>query len=67
MRYLILSFFKLVLGVSSKITLNIVDKNLGISKVFLKEDFEFKIYNWSDAFAAAIILGPFENDNIIKK
>ena len=36
------SFFQIILGVSSKISPNIVNKDLGIFKVFLKKDFKLE-------------------------
>ena len=50
------SFFQLVLGVPSKLILDIIDKGLEISKVFLKENLTIKSHNRIDAFVAAFIL-----------
>lgn len=40
-RGVVLSLFQLVLGVHFKLTLNAIDKSLGVSKVFLEEGLKF--------------------------
>ena len=44
-----------------------VYKKLKISKIFLKDSFEVKLCNQSNAFVAAFMLNKFEIDNITNK
>ena len=50
------TFFQLIFEVSSKLILNAINKNLEVSKVFLEESFEVRLYNKSDIFVAVFML-----------
>ena len=56
------SHFQLVLGVPSKLISNTIDKGLGVSKIFSEESLEIRPCDWSGAFVATLLLGPFEAD-----
>ena len=56
----VLSLFYLVLGVPSKLVPDLIDKGLGVPKVFLKKGLKLWLYNWSGAFVTALMLGSFE-------
>ena len=61
------SFFQLVLGVSSKLTLDAINKGLGVSEVLLEEGLELWLHDWSGTFVAALILGLSKADNTMKE
>ena len=65
--YFISDFFQLVLEVFPKFTSNIINKNLKISKVFLKWNFEVKLYNKNGVFMVVFILDLFDIDGAIEK
>ena len=67
MEDIVLSFFELVLEVTFKLTLDVVNKSLKIYKVFLEKDFENEPCDRSSAFVMAYILSPFETNEITKK
>lgn len=46
----------MILGVLSKLTLDAINKNLGVSKVFWEKNFEVKLCDMSSVFVAALIL-----------
>ena len=54
------------MGVLSKLTLNIINKDLKISKIFLKKDFKIRLYDKSNILMAMLMLGTFETNNVIK-
>ena len=56
------NFFQLILRVLFKLTLDIIDKGLRVSKVFLKKGLKIKLRNWSSALVAALVLGLSEAD-----
>lgn len=64
---LLLSFFQLVLEVSSEVTLDIVNKSLKAFEVLPKESFEVGLCNRRDALVAALVLGPLDIDRVTKK
>ena len=66
-KYSILGFFQLVLKVFLKFTLDIINKSLKISKIFLKQGFKFWPYNKTDIVIIIGILSSLKIDNIIKK
>ena len=66
-RGVILSFFQLVLGISSKFTPDTINKDLRVFKLLLKEGFELCPYAWSDGFVAALMLDPSEADNAVEE
>lgn len=66
-QYLILSFFQLVLRVFFKLALEIIDKNLGIFKIFLEKSFKLQPYDLSNTFITIFLLGLLEIDNTIEK
>ena len=67
MKCLILSFFQLILKISFKHTLNIINKGLKTFKIFFKKDFKVESYYKNSVIMTSFILGPFKTDNIIKK
>ena len=64
---LVSDFFQLLREIPSKLTSNIVNNSLGISKVFLKEGFEFWLCDWSSILVAALMLSQSEADSAIEK
>lgn len=50
----------MVLRVHFKLTLNVINKSLEISEVFLEKSFEFKLYDRSGTLIPVIMLGSFE-------
>ena len=60
-------FLQLVLKIFSKLTPNIVNKDLEIFKVFSKKNFKLKLYNQNGVFIETLILSTFEIDNVIEK
>ena len=52
--------FQLVLGVRSKLTPDIINKGLRISKVFMEEGFKFWQRDWSGALVAVLVLSSSE-------
>ena len=67
MRCSILGFFLLILGILSKLTLNIVDKNLEIFDVFPKENFELRSNDESDALMVVLMLSLSKANSGTKK
>ena len=67
MRYLISNFFQLVVGVSSKLILDIINKSLRISKVFSEKSFELRLCNQNGTFLTTCVLNLFNSDGIIEK
>ena len=63
----ILSFFQLVLGVSSKLALNAIDKCLAVREVFLEKSFELKLRDRSGVLVTAIVLSPSEVDSVVEE
>ena len=61
------NIFQFVLGVPSKLTLDAINKGLGVSEVFLEESFGIRLHDWSGAVMAVLVLGPSEANNITKK
>lgn len=59
---LILGFFQLVLEILSKFTLDIINKNLEVSKVLLKKVFKVWLYDKSGTFIVALILSSLKAD-----
>lgn len=57
----------MVLRISLKLILNIVNKGLRIPNILFKQDFEFRLYDKSSAFVVAFVLSLFEADSTIKK
>ena len=64
---IISSFFQLVLGIPSKLTLDAIDKSLEVFKVFLEESLEVRLRSQSNFLVAALMLGLSEADNAVKK
>ena len=64
---LILDFFYLALKVSFKLILDIDNKGLKISRIFLKKDFELWLYNKNDILIVVFIINLSKNNSIIKK
>ena len=58
----VLSLFQRVLGVSSKLTPDAIDKGLEVPKIFLEEVLELRTCDRSGAFVAVLMLGPSEAD-----
>lgn len=50
-----------------ELTLDIVNKSLEISEIFLEKDFEIELYNKNGALVIAIMLGPPDANSAIKK
>lgn len=67
MWYLIFDFFELILRVFLKFALDIIGKNLGISKTFSKKDLELLLYDKNSIWIVLYILGQFKTDIAIKK
>ena len=67
MRCPILGFFQLILGIFSKLTLDIVNKSLGISEVFSKKDFEFRSCDQSGTLMTILILSLSKADGAMRK
>ena len=61
------SFFQLVLENPSKLIWNIINKDLGISIIFLEEDLKLWLNNKSGTLVAAILLGLSETNNITEE
>ena len=57
------SLFQLVLEVLSKLTLDAIDKGLGVSKILLEESLELWPHDRDGAIVAAFVLGPSETDD----
>lgn len=57
----------LVLEVSFKVTLDIVNKSLKAFEVFPKKGFEVGLRNRRDALDAALVLGSLDIDRVTKK
>ena len=53
-----MDFFLLVLEIPSKLTLNIIDKSLRVTKIFLQKDYQLEPRNQCDALIAALDLNP---------
>ena len=62
-----MGFFQLILEVFSKLILNIANKNLRISKVFLKEGFKVRPCNKSDTLVIAFMLSPPKTNSAIEE
>ena len=62
----VLGLFQLVLRVSFKLILNIIDKSLKIPKVFLEKGFEIRPNNRKNTFMAILVLNLSEVNNITK-
>ena len=64
-----LSFGFLLIGIRSfsKLILDIVNKDLRISKIFLKESFKVKLCNRNSILITAFIIGLSKVDGAIKK
>lgn len=58
----VLSFFQLILRVSFKLTLDALNKVLGVFKVLLQESFKVKLYDRSVTFLATLMLSLIEAD-----
>ena len=63
----VLNFFQLILGIVSKLILNIVDEGLRIPKVLPEEDFELWPRDWNGALRAAFVLSQSETDDVTEK
>ena len=63
----ILSLFQLILRVSSKLTPNTINKNLGVSKVLSGEDLELWPCDWSCTFMVALVLGSLKANGAIEE
>lgn len=63
---LVLSFFKLKLKIFSKLILNVIDKSIKVSKVFLEEDFKVGLCDISSTFIVIFMLGLSENNYTTK-
>ena len=61
------NLFQLVLGVPSKLILDIVNEDLRILEIFLEKDFEFWLHDWSGALVAALVLSLSEVDGAMNK
>ena len=57
----------MILEILSKLTLDIMNKGLGITKVFLKEDFEYWLYDWNDNLVATLMFSPLKAKNAMEK
>lgn len=66
MKNSISGFFLLVLRVSFKFPLDIVNKSLQISKVFPEECFELEQCDWSGTLVTALVLSPLKANRAIK-
>ena len=55
------------MGVFSDFISNIVNKNLGIPKVFLEKNLESWSHNWNDALVAVLIMSLSEADGTAKE
>ena len=51
-----ISNHQLVLRISFKLILNIINKSLEVFKIFLKDDFKLRLYNKSEILVATFIL-----------
>lgn len=60
------SFFQLILGVSSKLTPDCINKGLRISEILLEERFEVKLRVKNGIFVAVLMLSLFEADGTTK-
>lgn len=57
----------MVVEVSTELALDIINKSLKISKVFLKCDFKIRLHNKSSTLVVILILGLLKANNTIKK
>ena len=57
----------MVLGVFSKLTLDAINKGLGLPEVFLEKGLELWPCDWSSAFMVALVLDPSKTDSTTKK
>ena len=57
----------MVLAVSSKLTPDIINKGLKVSKIYLEKSLELWPSNQSDALIAVLVLGSFEADGTTEK
>ena len=57
----------MILEILSQLTLDIMNKGLGITKVFLKEDFEYWLYDWNDNLVATLMFSPLKPKNAMEK
>ena len=64
---LVSGFFQLVLGVFSKLILNIVNKGLKIPKVLSKKSFKFWLHDKNGAIVMVFMLNLFEVDSTVEK
>lgn len=60
-------FFSLVLRVFPELTLDIVNKDLEISKVFFNKSFEIRLRNKSDALMTTLVLSSFKANSTTEK
>ena len=63
----VLGFFQLIWGVSSKLTLNVVNKSPRIPKNFLEEGFEFWLCDQSGTLVTALMLSLSKADSAIEE
>ena len=56
-------FFQLVLGVPFKLTPDAINKGLGVSKIFLKEDLKLWPRDQNVALVAMLVLGQSNTDS----
>ena len=66
LRCLVSDLFYLEFRIFSKLSRNIIDKNLRIPKVFLEENFKVRQYNKSSIFVVILILGVSKANNTTK-
>ena len=66
MRCQVLDFFQLILGVTPKLILDIVNQGLETTKVLYEEDFEVGLYNRNVVFVVAFVLSLSESNSTVE-